>query len=268
MRKPNPMMEITAKDMLDYIPEAIAKAADAAELQAAMALKARLEYVVERKLLCEFHGIRVFEHNGQRHLDLSNDVLNRLRRLDDNNSDSNREMVEDLTAIALMDSLQNERTMPLDGEKELPRGETAASVWAKTAVYRGFWSYILNRLAPKLKPLYTANEQVRKKHASRLKKEFAEAIDIISQNGGTGPHGAATLVKVQMPDGSARTATIPCLALREVCLMIRQNLVPPSKAELRRAIEAKWPEVTISTAAWAKVWKAAGIEWLGRRGQW
>lgn len=268
-------MKMTVNDLIEALPTLLASEPDITKREEMQKVAERFKMVRDRILLCDFHGIQVFEHKGQRQLELTGKIAQRRRSLEEQTPDSLREMVEDLTALAMMETLHVENILPppepeysLQG---LVNGEafckSAASIWAKTAVHRGFWEYMRTRMAPKLKPLYSSTGQARLKHATKLKNEFAAAIDVMVETGSRS-HGAATLVDYSMPDGTSRMVTLPWLALRVTCTQIMLNLSPPTKGEVRKVIQAKWPKVIITDAAWGKVWKAAGLKWLKRKGNW
>jgi len=263
-------------DVLEALPTQLAREPDATKREGILKTAAGLEEVKHRKLLCDFHGIKVFEYRGKRSLELSEEVAARLQNLERQTPDSVREMVEDLTALSMAASFQAEvispPPQPLYDEDGLVNGEAfhkaAAAIWARTAMHRGLWELLRTRLGAKLSRLRSSTGKTRLEFGAELKKELEAAIDVLADASSRKAHGAATLLEWKMPDETSRCVTLPWVALKMTGSLIFLNLAPPSKGEVRKVIQAKWPKVKITDAAWGKVWRAAGLEWLGRKGKW
>lgn len=76
------------------------------------------------------------------------------------------------------------------------------------------------------------------------------------------------MIQWENTDGSTRLTTLHCAALKITCALIVLNLKPPTKGEVRKVIEAKWPNLRLTRSGWTKVWRTAGLDWLGRKGKW
>ncbi len=202
-------MELTTKDLLKAMPLLMAKETDPKKLPGLRLFASRLEEIESRTLLCDFHGIQVFEYQGKRKLELKADIEQRMRSLQNQTSDSLREMVEDLTALAYMEALPAEEVPQPPEPKyigsKLLNGEafhkSAVEIWSKTALHRGFYEYIRTRLANKLRPLCSNSEEQRIMCANKIKREFAEAIDIITKQGGGAFMARPPLSTIKCPMG-------------------------------------------------------------------
>ena len=146
--------------------------------------------------------------------------------------------------------------------------KVAATIYANTAPQRGLWNQLQTRLGAKLKRLLPSAGKARRKHATELKKEFAAAIDAMAEPENRKPHGASTQIEWKSSDGTTKQVSLAWASLQMTCFLIYIKLTPPLKGELRKMLETKYPELKVSPGAWAKVWKAAGLEWLGRKGNW
>ena len=263
-------------DVLEALPTQLAREPDATKREGILKTAARLKEVKNRKLLCDFHGIKVFEYRGKRSLELSEEVAARLQNLERQTPDSVREMVEDLTALSMAASFQAEvispPPQPLYDEDGLVNGEAfhkaAAAIWARTAMHRGLWELLRTRLGAKLNRLRSSAGNTRLEHAAELKKEIAAAIDAIADQGNRKSHGSADLILWKLPDGTQKPVTLAWAALKMTCALIFVNCKPPTKGEVRKLIRAANPETTDKDSTWRDVWRDAGIKWLGRKGDW
>lgn len=269
-------MKLTLNDALEVMPTLLAREPNDMKRQQMLKTAEWFEEVKNRTLLCDFHGIKVFEYQGKQSLELSDEVASRMQNLERQTSDSVREMVEDLTALSMTASLHVELIspppQPLYDEGGLVNGESyhkaAAAIWTQTSMHRGLWELIRRRLGAKLNQLRSSSGKARLEQAAELKKEITAAIDVLADAGSRKAHGAATLLEWTMPDGTSRCVTLPWAALQMTCTLIFLNLSPPSKGEVRKCIEAKYPKLKITDAAWGKVWTTAGLKWLRRKGNW
>lgn len=264
-------------EVLEAMPALLESEPDASKRQKLSEMTARLEEVKHRKLLCDVHGIQVFEYQGKRSLVLSETMAARMQNLELQISDSLREMIEDLSGLAAVGTHFKADEVPrppdphYDGDF-LVNGEafhkSAAELWAKSAPQRGLWEFVRTRIGPKLNKLKSGAARERKKHAETLKREIAQAIDLISDTRGRSVHGATKLVLLEMPDHTRRPVTLAWAALKMTCALIFINLKAPNKGEVRKMIASKWPDLSLTRSGWSKVWRTAGLGWLDRQGEW
>ena len=251
-------------DVLEALPTLLAREPDAAKRQEIQKTAASFKEVKNRKLLCDFHGIRVFEYLGQPRLELDEAMQARMQDLELHTSAAVREMIGDLSAISTTVShkIENIKSPPEPqyDQDGLVNGEAfhkaAASIWARTAMHRGLWELLRTRLGARLDRLNSATGKDRREHAAKLKKDIGAAIDAMADASNREPHGTATLVEWTFPDAGVQLVTLPWAAIKITIALIFLNLKVPSKGEVRKIIEAKWPKVRLTDAAWAKVWKA------------
>lgn len=263
-------------DVLEAMPALLEREPDASKRQELSEMTARLEEVKHRKLLCDVHGIQVFEYRGKRSLVLSDEMANQMQNLERQTSDSLREMVEDLMSLSIAANFKagaiSPPPQPLYTEDGLVNGEAfqkaAASIWARTAIHRGLWEQLRGRLGAKLSRLRSSVGKARLECANSLKREFADAIDVIVDANSRKAHGSAVLIDWKMTNGTSRSVTLPWAALKLTCALIVLNLTPPTKGEVQKVIEAKWPNLRLTRSGWTKVWRTAGLDWLGRKGKW
>ena len=269
-------MKQTIDDFLISVPTLLAMEPDAEKRQATQKTAAWFEEVKNRILLCEYHGIQIFEYRGRRSKVPSKEVRQRLLSLEIPTSDSVREIIEDLRAItntALFNiNVISPPPAPIYAWDGLENGEdfhkAAATIWANTAFQRSLWNRLKAGMGAKLSRLCPSAGKARRKYADELKKEICAAIDAIASHPDQKPHGASSSIEWKSSDGTTKQVSLAWAALQMTCFLIYATLKPPLKGELRYILETKHPELKVSPGAWAKVWKAAGLEWLGRKGKW
>lgn len=124
-------------------------------------------------------------------------------------------------------------------------------------------------LCPELKSIQEGPTPQRVKHAEQLAKRIASYLRAIALKGEGAAHGNAAVAEVTFSDGTAATVHVALLTLDVARHLVESNGELPTKAEVREAVEGRFPDATgQSDSAWRNVWKAAGLASLPAAKAW